>query len=294
MPSTFPKFKKIGIERSQLNVFLKPLTEIQQAYSDNRNGYYIASEVWGSCFFRNTTTRNCIEIYAHDGKTFTKIPTALFDKTYILYVNHKDGESFKVTLPTGARVVGMCAAQPSKDEKWWNHCALVYCPQGEPIVEAYNYEDKSYQNTLFLESRGEVNAFTIFDLMRSQLVRRIWVNNDFFPITKHNRSEGDDSVADLVAAAGKARGRNMYVHSGQSIDVDKHPIKAAILAANAAAGCSSKAAAWDWANKSILAAENKSNSLAQKVRAAMEDSETNFPNAAAALAILEVSAEPRR
>lgn len=193
--------------RSDFNVLVKPLSEVKQVRSDSRNGYFIASEAWGTCFIRVSNTRECIEIYSHEGpkaqRTYTKIPVALSEKIYVVFVNYKNSESFKITLSAGARIIGMSDAQPSKDGAWWNHSVVVYSPSGEPLVEQYNYADTSFPDTIFIESRGEVDSFTIHNLMRGKLVRRIWVNEDFYPITKHNRVS--NNLTSLVSAAAETR-----------------------------------------------------------------------------------------
>lgn len=194
--------------RSEFNVLVKPLSTVKQVRSDSRNGYFVASEAWGTCFIRVSNTRECIEIYSHEGpnaqRTYTKIPAALTEKTYVVFVNYKNSESFKIRLSAGARIVGMSDAQPSKDGAWWNHSVIVYSPLGEPLVEQYNYADTSFPDIIFLESKdGGVDSFTIHNLMRGKIVRRIWVNDEFYPITKNNRVS--NNLPSLVSAAAESR-----------------------------------------------------------------------------------------
>ena len=80
--------------RSEFNVLVKPLSTVKQVRSDSRNGYFIASEAWGTCFIRVSNTRECIEIYSHEGpnaqRTYTKIPAALTEKTYKTFCGGKN------------------------------------------------------------------------------------------------------------------------------------------------------------------------------------------------------------
>ena len=67
-------------------------------------------------------------------------------------------------------------------------------------------------------------------------------------------------------------------HSGQRVDCKKNPIAGARLALNAASGSSSKGKAWDWASDAVTSLKFQSESDGEKLEAALNDSNSNFPN----------------
>jgi hypothetical protein len=131
-------FKDYGIKRSDINVFVAPITNLKTKKSDKENGYYIVSDFWGTCFHRIAKNRHKFEIKANRmpkcAHTYTKIPLSLADKVFFLYVNYKSG--YKIIMPAGACAVGMSEAQPHKIGGWWSQTCLIYSPLGEcPAVE---------------------------------------------------------------------------------------------------------------------------------------------------------------
>lgn len=196
------KFKDLGVIPSNLNVVIRPLTDFNHKKSDSNNGYYIVADTWGTCFFRQSHTRDHIDICdfkePNKRRTYTKIPVALMPRVFFGYVNYKDGETFKIVMPTAARIIGMHDHCKSACGAWWNASFLMYSPTGKaPTVEKYDYETTTGMTMpefLFLQEKGEVNPFSITDLMRRNRdgspckVRHIYTNEEGYVITQHNRN----------------------------------------------------------------------------------------------------------
>lgn len=76
-------------------------------------------------------------------------------------------------------------------------------------------------------------------------------------------------------------------HSGTRFDAAKQPIEAIKLALKASAGAGSKRSAWEWAQHALRVAQLFAPELAKPIDAALENSQTDFPNAALALAVVD-------
>jgi hypothetical protein len=74
---------------------------------------------------------------------------------------------------------------------------------------------------------------------------------------------------------------------GERIDAQKNPLEAVKLALRASAGCGSKASAWAWADDAVNAAGFHSLAFSSELRAALDDTPTNFPNVDAAVSVLD-------
>lgn len=188
-------FKEHNITPSDFNVICAPITTLRTQKSDHNNGYFIVSGLWGTCFHRIATKRDRFEIIGNNNPkcphTYTKIPSALAEKTYFVYVNYKAG--FVINLPAGAIVVGMHEAQSAKLGGWWSQSALVYSPTGEaPIVEETETRYDSTQ--ICINSRGKETLLTVEKIMQGFDVRFIAVNEDGFYVAKSTRPDRERNL----------------------------------------------------------------------------------------------------
>lgn len=214
------QFKELGVIPSILNVVIRPLADFNHKKSDSDNGYYIVADTWGTCFFRQSKTRDHIEICdfkePKKRRTYTKIPMAIVPKVFFGYVNYRHGETFKIIMPTAARVIGMHDHTPSACGGWWNASFLIYSPTGEaPTVESATEEAIPCQTELKLQEKDVLRGYSIDDLMRFKRdgspcqVRHIYTNDEGFVITQHNRTIKElletTSVARMQRRSGRGR-----------------------------------------------------------------------------------------
>lgn len=155
-------FKDHQIIPSSFNVICKPITQLSTRKADHDNGYYIVEGLWGSCFTRIATKKTRFEIVGNNnprcGHTYTKIPAALANKTFFLYVNYQAG--YKIQLPLGAIVVGLHQAQPHKTGGWWSQSCLIYSPTGEmpEVQEDTEACDANYIRTMYNDTETLLNV----------------------------------------------------------------------------------------------------------------------------------------
>lgn len=185
---TKKNFVKVeGSESSTVNAIVKKLADCEQKKSDHDNGYYIVAETWGTCFFRISKTRDHIEIEHYKNPTcdhtYTKIPEKYLPNIYFVYVNFKVKTGFVLSLPAGARVIGMHDAQPSKDGQWLNNSFLIYCPDEnlEPSISEYEKEGYWLQSV----NVSEPYQYTM-QMLCPLKVRHMYINEEGFVITKAN------------------------------------------------------------------------------------------------------------
>lgn len=183
-------FKEYNIIPANFNVICEPITAMRTQKSDNGNGYYIVSGLWGTCFHRIATKRDRFEIVGNNNPkcphTYTKIPAALSDKTFFLYINYREG--FKINLPSGAIVVGMHEAQPAKSGGWWSQSALVYCPTGEPPT-VYETTNTTKPTEIRIVSREKETVLTVEKIMQGFDIRFIAVNEEGYYVAASTRPD---------------------------------------------------------------------------------------------------------
>lgn len=183
-------FNEHNIAPGTFNAICAPITQMRTQKSDHENGYYIVAGLWGTCFHRISTKRDRFEIVGNNNPkcphTYTKIPAALADKTFFVYVNYREG--FKINLPRGGIVVGLHEAQPHKSGGWWSQSALIYSPTGEaPTVEETETSNDAKQ--ICIVDRRKETLLTVEKIMQSFEVRFIAVNEDGFYVAKSTRPD---------------------------------------------------------------------------------------------------------
>lgn len=223
------KFKQLGVTPSNLNVVIRPLADFNHKKSDGDNGYYIVADTWGTCFFRISKTRDHIDICdfkePKKRRTYTKIPISLMPKVFFGYVNYREGETFKIIMPTAARVIGMHDHTPSACGRWWSASFLVYSPTGEaPTVESATGEAVPSTAELKLQEKdgqGRLRSYSIDDLMRFNRdgspckVRHIYTNEGFV-ITQHNRTiKNIKNIKELLETTSVTRSQRRSGGSGE-------------------------------------------------------------------------------
>lgn len=208
-------FKEHNITPSDFNVICAPITTLRTQKSDHNNGYFIVSGLWGTCFHRIATKRDRFEIIGNNNPkcphTYTKIPSALAEKTYFVYVNYKAG--FVINLPAGAIVVGMHEAQSAKLGGWWSQSVLIYCPTGEePTVSETTIPFDT--KTIRVHDGKKETPITVEKIMQGFDVRYIATNEEGYYNPKSTRPDRPinfpftpkkNSLADVLQNARQAR-----------------------------------------------------------------------------------------
>ena len=192
----FPKFKRLGIVPTEFNTLIAPLKSLNHKKSDSGNGYYIVADTWGTVFFRETTTKQFLQIVTHEDqtcRTYTKIPSKVIHNVFFIYANYRKGKYFGIILPAGARIIGMQTATTSACGEWKNSSALVYCPDGTPpSVEEIGVGESFLCPFATKRANKEDDFYHPFfwrDLMRGEPIRYMYFNDDGYVITQHNRVE---------------------------------------------------------------------------------------------------------
>jgi hypothetical protein len=182
-------FKHLGIMPSNFNFVIRPITELPSKRSDKDNGYFIVDGLWNTCFFRIAKNKDRFEIMANNAPkcahTYTKIPAALVDKVYFVYVNYQAG--YWLHLPAGAIVIGMHEAQPHKTGGWKSQACLVYCPQGMPELEEATGELAAGQ--IMCERNDKNFIIDVNTITRGHNIRYIAVNEDGYIDQQSTRPE---------------------------------------------------------------------------------------------------------
>ncbi len=155
--------KKNFKETDQLNVLIKKLSECEQ--EKHKNGYFLVSETWGTCFFRIAKNRPTFEIQRYSTptaeRTYTKIPVAAYENVFHVYVNVHKYSFFTLNLPCNSIIVGMSDEQPSGD--YLNYSFLVYSKNGEmPNIEMQ--EEQEIQFMIKHENVSEPIRYNIYNL----------------------------------------------------------------------------------------------------------------------------------
>jgi hypothetical protein len=191
---SYKKFSGLGIEPTDFNSYVARLCEMEHKKSDSNNGYYIVADTWGTVFFRETKTKPFLQIITHEDqtcRTYTKIPSKIFSNVFFIYANYRRGKDFGITLPAGARIIGMQTATNSTCGEWKNSSALVYCPDGAPpIVEEIGVGGSftcPFATKRMNKEDDFYHPFFWHDLMRGKPVRYMYFNEDGYVITQHNR-----------------------------------------------------------------------------------------------------------
>jgi len=152
-------FKNTG----KLNFVIKKLSECEQ--EKHKNGYFLVSETWGTCFFRVAHNRPTFEIQRYSTptaeRTYTKIPVAAYKNVFHVYVNVHKYSFFTLNLPYNSIIVGMSDEQPSGD--YLNYSFLVYSKNGD-IPEIEGIYEQETQFMIKHENISEPVKFNIYNL----------------------------------------------------------------------------------------------------------------------------------
>jgi len=81
---------------AEINTLIRPFTDVPQKKSDSGNGYYIVSDVWGTCFHRIATKKERFEVQYINNRSYTKIPSKCLRNTYHCVVNFEAGTAFEI------------------------------------------------------------------------------------------------------------------------------------------------------------------------------------------------------
>lgn len=124
-----------------MKTVIKLLADCETKRADKEsNGYYIVTEQWNTCFHRwASNVHDRIEVRVNNnpfvGHSYTRIPAALKDKIFFVYVNCLDVEGFTIILRDRELIVGGYEPQ-RRGGAWLNYAYLIYSPTGEaPTVE---------------------------------------------------------------------------------------------------------------------------------------------------------------
>jgi hypothetical protein len=161
---------------------VKNFKELTQRKSDSGNGYYLFEGLWGSCFIRRASNIEHIEIRANYdpkcGHTYTKIPSTIFDKCFLVVANFDVG--WLLTLPVGGIIIGCDEAQThmkaAEGVMLKTQTCIVYSPTGKPpTVDYFSSTDDCY-----VQYRSETSYVRLIcpNMLVQSNVRYIRLNDD--------------------------------------------------------------------------------------------------------------------
>lgn len=113
---------------SEFNVLIRKFEDCPQKKSDSGNGYYIVSDVWGTCFHRIAKNKDRFEVKYVSNRSYTKIPVSAVENTYHVVVNYKNA-AFKISPQGGDeryRVVGIHEPIRHNSKDYYTQSFIVY------------------------------------------------------------------------------------------------------------------------------------------------------------------------
>lgn len=182
-------FKDHNIIPGNFNIICGPITELKTKKSDHSNGYFIVEGLWGSCFHRIATKQDRFTIVQNSKPncyhTYTRIPQALTDRTYFIYVNFK--EAFRLNMPDSSVIVGFHEAQPHKSGGWWSQSLIIYCPTGEPPTAEEVTERIIESNEVLVQRHSKEYIITSEQITFGMPVKYLAVNENGYPQKENTR-----------------------------------------------------------------------------------------------------------
>lgn len=139
---------------TDFNFLIRPFEECPQKKSDSGNGYYIVSDVWGTCFHRIASRKERFEVQWIDNRTYTKIPASAIAKTYHVVVNFKH-QAFKLDVQDRYRIVGIHQPVRHVAKEYLTQSFIVYSPYADFSIK--KIEDNEYiREGLWIENKDGI------------------------------------------------------------------------------------------------------------------------------------------
>ena len=112
---------------AEFNVLIRKFTDCPQNKSDSNNGYYIVSDVWGTCFHRIATKKERFEVKYIKNRSYTKIPLKAIENTYHCLVNFKN-DAFEIDIEENERfkIVGIHEPVGHTIKDYFTQTFIVY------------------------------------------------------------------------------------------------------------------------------------------------------------------------
>jgi len=127
--------------KSDFHVLVRKFTDLPQKQSDSGNGYYIVSDVWGTCFHRIATKKEKFEVKYIKNRSYTKIPKIAINNVYQVVVNFKE-QAFEIKLPENERfiIIGIHEQVSHVSKDYYTQSFLIYTKTDEINIEIIETE----------------------------------------------------------------------------------------------------------------------------------------------------------
>jgi hypothetical protein len=179
-------------------IVVKRMTEVAVKKSDHNNGYYIQAEHWGTCFHRVLTSPNrdseidmTYERKPTSFHTYTKFPARIKENVFDIFVCCLSTETVIITLPRGARVIGLDEPQVGqyKNLTLKNQSFMIYCPTGEePVIacEVDTWSSTPQPEIPWYRHGEEAGMFPLVPEMifRGRKIQKIFLNPEGYQIKR--------------------------------------------------------------------------------------------------------------
>lgn len=125
---------------SNFNVLIRNINDCPSKKSDSGNGYYIVSDVWGTCFHRISTKKYRFVVKYTNNRSYTKIPKTAIQNTRHCLVNFIN-QAFEIIVPENERFRVVGIHEPVK------HVSKDYKTQSFIVYARCDFEIKIIDNT---------------------------------------------------------------------------------------------------------------------------------------------------